>query len=147
MSDKRRLQYIRSLCSKPEPKTVEAKQEPKTVEASSSSSRAVVAHGQQEKSSSGSSRKRHISLIVASGSGEVRVEDRPQLVAESDDVKVDGAVRFTLEGLLAFCDTSEGILSGKTAAEAKTPFRRRPNYNNQKRSFFAKIHDRAKLLE
>jgi len=158
MSERRKT-FIRSLApAEPAPKrpklatVVASRDEHADAEASSSSSSALVSQMVGAKVSVSASsaplsrRKMFISMLNKEKNVEPKGESDSEPEALQKPAKDAGAVRFTLEGLQAFRSTATGIVSGKTAAEARPARRRRPNYNSSKRRLLAHMPERTKFL-
>lgn len=147
MSDKRRS-FIRSLSSAGSSSAVV---EPEPADRPSASSQASkLAVSQQESSQPSkplveSSRKQFFASLRA---GESVVTHEPDTEENQPCPEIDTSesVQFTLEGLLAFRNTADGIQRTKTAAEARQPPSKRPNYNSSKRKLLAKVVERQKFL-
>ena len=126
-----RKSFIRSLAApKPVPSPVERERD---CEPSSSSQPRVEG-----------SRKR----FFASLRSEEVVRPQPPAEKNAECTSSENfAVKFSLEGLLAFQNTALGIQNTKSATERKALPRKRPNYNNSKRKLLAQVSSRQKFLE
>eukprot|EP00435_Cladocopium_sp_Y103_P022346 s1099_g5.t1 len=120
---------------------------PKPETTIASSSQAVDAEASRSSSSASvSRRKRYISMLVKQEEVPVEGGSDSEPAALEKSSQESAAVQFTLENLQAFCDTADGIVLGKTAAEARPLRRRRPNYNSSKRKLLAKMPERTAFL-
>ena len=143
MSERRR-NFIRALALAP---VMAEPERPRPETPIASSSRAVDAKPSRSSSSAPvSNRKRYISMLVKPEKVVVEDGSDPEPAASEKPSHVSDCVSFTLDNLKAFRDTADGIALGKTAAEARPPRRRRPNYNSSKRKLFSKMPERAKFL-
>ena len=152
MSEARR-RFLRSLApSKPESKpglAASPSSQPVTGGTSAAASSKDLSVPVSSSSSSSkrdggdTTRQRYIKMLGHDAEIPARGEDPETDLPPS---KTAPGVRFTLEGLVAFCDTAEGIVRGKSAQESRPQARKRPNYNSTKRRFHAKVSDRAPFL-
>ena len=152
MSEARR-RFLRSLApSKPESKpglAASTSSQPVTGGTSAAASSKDLSVPVSSSSSSSkqdggdTTRQRYIKMLGHDAEIPARREDPETDLPPS---KTAPGVRFTLEGLVAFCDTAEGIVRGKSAQESRPQARKRPNYNSTKRRFHAKVSDRAPFL-
>lgn len=94
-----------------------------------------------------SSRKKFFSTLVLEEEEETSSKQKPDPEQTPEQVQPPSsreipAVKFTLEGLLAFKDTAQAIEVGKAAKDVRERVRKRPNYNSSKRRLLAKMTDR-----
>lgn len=147
MSEARR-RFLRSLApSKPESKPDSTSSQPVargTSVAASLNAPVSTCLSSSKPSGGDTTRRKYIKLLDHDAEIPGRRQDSEPDSPPSEAVP---GVRFTLEGLVAFCGTAQGIVMGKPAKESRPQARKRPSYNSTKRRFHAKISERVRFLD